>query len=345
MKKHILIFVLLLLTACVPALADTPLKPGPGDLPKEEAMRIAAEQFLTTCGLDKEILTEFTVEADLWEAYTFQSGVMPRRWQVTFAYKENTDLCFVVYIASSSGKVISAEPEDFATQIEGYKKDAAEKAVAIEQGKAWLAEKGPWDLWSYQDKAAFASAYGRHPDGFPVHEIGLPDDKDIPLHQAISNAKTVIAREFGETVERLNQLKLDCTFLNQRTTASGAVSRVWLIIFRGPYENGIYPPLYQASILSPAGEVDKIYQRDYQLEAAGAGNLKSWPPEPEPTAPPVTVESNIYYNPKGGKYYHADAKCPSVSEKYLPLTLIDQSRMNEAPYRNLLPCPVCISQK
>jgi hypothetical protein len=342
-KKCFLIFVLLLFTARLSALADSAIVPDPEDLPKEEAVRIATEQFLAACGFNKEILAEFTAEADLREANTIQSGVMPRRWQVLFFYKENASVYYTVYVDSSSRKIILVDPEDFSARLKECKKNAQAKRSAIEQGEIWTSEKGPWRLWSYQDKAAFVSAYGRDPDGHPRQDIGLPDDMDISLQQAISTAKTVIVREFGETVERLDLLKLDCTFYIRRLLTNGAFGRAWLIVFRDLYENGIYQPLYEASILSSSGEVVIIF--DYTAVLSGTGNMKFWPPEPEPTAPPVTVEGDIYYNPRGGKYYHANVRCPSVNEKYLPLTLIDQSKMNEAQYRNLRPCPVCTSQK
>ncbi len=343
MKKCSLIVVMLIFMACMPALADSAIKSAPGDMPREEAVRIAEEQFLAACGYDKKIMAEFTAEVDLCEAYTRQSSVVPRRWQVLFFYKENANVYYTVYIDSSSGKIIVVDPEDFSERLKECKKNAQEKKKAIDQGKIWASEKGPWKLWSYQDKTAFVSAYGRDPDGSPRQDIGLPDENDISLQQAISTAQIVIVREFGETIERLDQLKLDCTFYARRLLPNGTLSRAWLIVFRGLYENGIYQPLYNASILSPSGEADIIF--DYTAVLEGTGNLKYWPPEPESNSPTVTVEGDIFYNPRGGEYCHTDILCPCVNEKYLPLMLIDQSKRNEAQYRSLRPCPVCTSQK
>jgi hypothetical protein len=268
----------------MPALADEIINPGPGDLPREEAVRIAKERFLTACGFDKEILAEFTVEADLWEAYTRQIGDVPRRWQVLFFYNENANVYYTVHVASSSGKIISVNPEDFTERLKECKKNVQEKTATIEQGKIWMSDKGPWRLWSYLDKAAFISAYGRDPDGQPRWDIGLPDDNDISLQQAISTAKTAIAREFGETVERLEMLALDCTFYAQRRMPNGAIGRAWLIVFRDIDENGIYQPLYDASILSSSGEIEII--SDYTAVLSGTGNIKFWQPEPGPGALP-----------------------------------------------------------
>ena len=339
MNKQILIFALLLFMTCLPALAEAPVEPGPGDLPREEAVRIATDQFLTACGSDSEILAEFTTEADLREAYTNQSGVVPRRWQVLFYYHENAGMYYSVHVASSTGKIISVDPEDFSLRLMECKKNVQEKKAAIEQGEIWMAEKGPWALWSYQDKAAFVSAYGRDSNGSARRDIGLPDDKDITLEQAVSIAQTTVDREFGEKAQRLNMLKLDCTFFDPSLLPNGTLGRAWLIVFREPDENGVYQPLYDVRILSPGGEVE--IASDYTAVLSGTGKVRLWPQQPDPTAPPVMVEGDIYYNPRGGKFYHSDAKCPSVGEKYLPMTIIDQSRLNEAQYSFLRPCPNC----
>ena len=49
----------------------------------------------------------------------------------------------------------------------------------------------------------------------------------------------------------------------------------------------------------------------------------------------------VYYNPVGGKYYHASATCPAVSYTYWPLTPVDLNRINDPNFINLLPCPRC----
>lgn len=49
----------------------------------------------------------------------------------------------------------------------------------------------------------------------------------------------------------------------------------------------------------------------------------------------------LYYNPKGGKYYHIDEYCPGVKSKYLPLSPFTYGELNEAPYNKLKPCGNC----
>lgn len=61
-------------------------------------------------------------------------------------------------------------------------------------------------------------------------------------------------------------------------------------------------------------------------------------PTPEPTTNPKT---KMYYNKNGGSFYHAEAECPSVGKKYLPLASFEFSKLSESPYNKLKPCDEC----
>ena len=50
---------------------------------------------------------------------------------------------------------------------------------------------------------------------------------------------------------------------------------------------------------------------------------------------------SVYYNPDGGKKYHADARCSSVRSAYLPLTAITYGELTRYPYTQLTPCGTC----
>ena len=58
---------------------------------------------------------------------------------------------------------------------------------------------------------------------------------------------------------------------------------------------------------------------------------------------PCLAEEAVYYvNPDGGRYFHADRQCPSMSEAYWPnLLSLTAQEMTQAPYADLAPCPVC----
>ena len=61
---------------------------------------------------------------------------------------------------------------------------------------------------------------------------------------------------------------------------------------------------------------------------------------PEPTKAP-TSKTKLYYNEDGGAYYHADAECPSVEKKYLPLTSFKYGELNKGTFAKLKPCSRC----
>ncbi|MBR6027814.1 MAG: hypothetical protein IKP40_01900 [Clostridia bacterium] len=67
-------------------------------------------------------------------------------------------------------------------------------------------------------------------------------------------------------------------------------------------------------------------------------------PITQPPQPVVIVNENtiLYYNPNGGKYYHLDANCQSISQQLLPLTSwFTYRQINEEAYQSLLPCYYC----
>ncbi len=53
----------------------------------------------------------------------------------------------------------------------------------------------------------------------------------------------------------------------------------------------------------------------------------------------------LYYNPEGGQYYHSDANCSSVRDKYLPLTGFPYAELDSGDYADLTPCSTCTTIK
>lgn len=53
------------------------------------------------------------------------------------------------------------------------------------------------------------------------------------------------------------------------------------------------------------------------------------------------VNLPLYYNAKGGEYYHAAATCYGVKDKYLPLTAFTYGALEDEPFRQLTACPYC----
>lgn len=49
----------------------------------------------------------------------------------------------------------------------------------------------------------------------------------------------------------------------------------------------------------------------------------------------------LFYNPQGGSYYHADQLCSSVRDKYLPLEGFAYAELDSGDFLNLDPCQKC----
>ena len=66
-------------------------------------------------------------------------------------------------------------------------------------------------------------------------------------------------------------------------------------------------------------------------------------PSPEPTPTPTPgPKTTLYYNKDGGKKYHIDPNCRSVSSKYLPLKgTFTYGELSKSPYNKLEPCERC----
>ena len=69
------------------------------------------------------------------------------------------------------------------------------------------------------------------------------------------------------------------------------------------------------------------------------------PPPPVPTAVPEEnaekTPDYVYYNPAGGRYYHAGPECASVAPAYLPLTPVPFDEIGSGKFARLEPCPKC----
>ena len=61
--------------------------------------------------------------------------------------------------------------------------------------------------------------------------------------------------------------------------------------------------------------------------------------------PYPSEDTQLYYNAEGGKYYHSYATCPTVKDKYLPLTGFLYSELDTAPFDQLEPCQSCTPVK
>ena len=56
---------------------------------------------------------------------------------------------------------------------------------------------------------------------------------------------------------------------------------------------------------------------------------------------PVADDYELYYNPDGGKYYHENQYCPSVRDRFLPLTPFTYGELDTGDFASLKPCTRC----
>ncbi len=75
--------------------------------------------------------------------------------------------------------------------------------------------------------------------------------------------------------------------------------------------------------------------------ANGSTTIGLATPAPETTVTPVPPpDTKLYYNPDGGKYYHADPNCQSIKPEFLPLSgSFLYKELGE--HSNLVPCLKC----
>ncbi len=56
---------------------------------------------------------------------------------------------------------------------------------------------------------------------------------------------------------------------------------------------------------------------------------------------PVADDYELYYNPDGGKYYHENQYCPSVKDRFLPLSPFTYGELEDGAFAKLTPCSKC----
>ena len=57
--------------------------------------------------------------------------------------------------------------------------------------------------------------------------------------------------------------------------------------------------------------------------------------------PQTPAKTPMYYNPDGGRMFHADQYCPGVKDRYLPLTATTYGELRRYPFTELKPCATC----
>ena len=202
-------------------------------------------------------------------------------------------------------------------------------------------------VWCRREQLAFGGDTENVRCGFPGYEVDFEERFSDILNRYMTGLKQPFPREYE---------------------AEGYPASLWLVALlpdgrylaevNGDTVGEISPEAFSAILppepYRPNGELEeKVVQlTEEELEAllATAGEAES----PDQTLPQstsgVSAEENaecppdteLYYNPYGGMYYHADPNCPSVSPEWLPLRgTVTYAQLNEPAYRTLHPCKKC----
>ena len=140
-----------------------------------------------------------------------------------------------------------------------------------------------------------------------------------------------------------NRTPLNCTPETVSGTEADSNRRVTLTS-KMDRNNGKPAELYRLTVMM-VKENNEWYVDPQSLQTYEAAETPdpSITPTPGPTDTPAVYPNTVlYYNPKGGEYYHADPSCRTINERFTPLQgQFQYSEINNNPYRNLKPCNVC----
>lgn len=84
--------------------------------------------------------------------------------------------------------------------------------------------------------------------------------------------------------------------------------------------------------------------RERERGADAAGNGLSIEDSGSSVNSEYVVPGTYYYNPHGGRRYHADPNCASVAQEDLPMKAFGASQLSQSPYSGLEPCELCAGQ-
>ncbi len=93
--------------------------------------------------------------------------------------------------------------------------------------------------------------------------------------------------------------------------------------------------------LTPCTNCNPPMRRE-KIEALNAQNALVVHDGAEKPLATITSDTRVYYNPDGGMYYHREENCPTVNKKYLPLTALLYSQLDEELFSSLAPCANCL---
>ncbi len=143
----------------------------------------------------------------------------------------------------------------------------------------------------------------------------------------------LLSLEQGNWVYRFYEMIMEG---NGITSTRSAVISEFIV---SPVDMAAYTELLRFDYSQFFAYMDTLIPAQYEHARLPASGYSRFPEKG--TEPSNEHTTYVYYNPYGGQRYHADCECPSVTEKYRPLTPILYDELNTPKYAVLTPCRIC----
>ena len=140
----------------------------------------------------------------------------------------------------------------------------------------------------------------------------------------------------GSDLDFTRTITLKVSFAKEGSSET-TLNRIQVLMFRSNELWYVDPQSLGGIAINEEAEQQKLAQWQQQNGFIGSTIAPTVTPAPEGSEAGLRV----YYNPDGGKYYHAKANCSAVRESDWPLTGIYYSELNSTKYKKLLRCPTC----
>lgn len=187
--------------------------PGPGDLERAPAERIALEYVQKRASLTEDELGKYTLQSVF---YTVVGDESVRTWYVRFVYETNGLFYgqFGLYISSPEGTVLSYAVGN----NEIFSAEPADERSSLD---FWKAEKGPMVTWSQEDLFKYNSLY----DGGTYR---LPTVHELPMDDAVELARKTLKDALGGSGKPMEQYGIQAFIEKKRWQMSTDCWVVWL---------------------------------------------------------------------------------------------------------------------
>jgi hypothetical protein len=187
--------------------------PGPGDLERPRAEKIALDYVQNKASLTEDELVKYTLQSVF---YTIVGDENIRKWYVRFVYEVNglfygqfgvdissPDGTVLFYIVGNN-EILSPEPSDGRTPLD-----------------FWKAEKGPMVTWTQEDLFKYNRLY----DGGTYR---LPTQNELPMEDAVALAQKTLKAALGGSGKPIEQYGVQAFIEKKRWQMSTDCWVVWL---------------------------------------------------------------------------------------------------------------------